>query len=110
MPCDTRLRNNQSLEDRNREIKKALAKLEADLRAKRIQVMIANNGGITFQGWKDRADISDACAYRVLTAEGSWELRQAVARAEAMSGKKVNVNAVGQGLHSHDGGKTWGTD
>jgi hypothetical protein len=110
MPCDSRLRQGQSLAERNAEIKKALAKLEAELAAKKIQVAIANNGGIMFQGWKDRAGISDACAYRVLTAEGSWALRQAVAKAEAMTGKKLNVNAVAGGLHSHDGGKTWGTD
>jgi hypothetical protein len=40
-------------------------------------------------------------------AEGSPELRQAVARAEAMQGVKVNPQAVASGFHSHDNGLTW---
>lgn len=40
-------------------------------------------------------------------ASNSWELRQAVARAEAQQGRKVNAHAVASGLHSHDGGKNW---
>lgn len=110
MPCDSRLRQGQSLAERNAEIKKALAKLERELAAKRIQVLIANNGAIAFQGWKDRDGVSDACAYRTLMAENSWELRQAVARAESMTGKKVNINSVAAGFHSHDDGKSWGRD
>lgn len=107
MPCDTRLASNQTLEGRGNQIKAALRRLEAALKGGTVKVNIGPNGAVAFQGWKDRDDVSDVCAYRTLTAEGSWELRQAVAKAEAMTGRKVNPNAVASGHHSHDGGKTW---
>ena len=53
--------------------------------------------------------MSDACAYRMLTASNSGPLRMAVAKAEALTGQKVNARTVASGLHSHDG-KTWGKD
>lgn len=107
MPCDTRLREGQTLVDRNAQVKRALARLEAALKGGAVKVNIGSNGAIAFTGWKDRDDVSDVCAYRTLTAGNSWELRQAVAKAEAMQGRKVNPHAVGAGIHSHDGGKTW---
>lgn len=107
MPCDTVLKPRQSLEERNNQVKAALRRLEEALKGGTVKVNIGPNGAVAFQGWKDRDDVSDVCAYRTLTAEGSWELRQAVARAEAMTGRKVNPNAVASGTHSHDGGKTW---
>lgn len=111
MPCDTRLREGQTLVDRMAEVKKALSDLKQKLGQGLVTVVIAPNGAVTFKGWSqaDRKDLSDVCAYRTLAAQGSWELRQAVARAEALSGRKVNPKAIASGLHSHDGGKTWGT-
>jgi hypothetical protein len=107
MPCDTSLKNGQTLEDRNNQVKAALRKLEAALKGGTVKVNIGSNGAVAFTGWKDRDDVTDVCAFRTLTAEGSWELRQAVAKAEAMTGRKVNANAVASGTHSHDGGHTW---
>lgn len=107
MPCDTRLVDGQTLEGRNNQVKSALRRLEAALKGGTVKVNIGPNGAVAFQGWKDRDDVSDVCAFRTLTAEGSWELRQAVAKAEAMTGRKVNPSAVGSGVHSHDGGSTW---
>lgn len=107
MPCDTQLRSGQTLEGRNNQIKAALERLKRALQSGAVKVNIGPNGAVAFQGWKDRDDVSDVCAFRTLTAEGSWELRQAVVKAEAMTGRKVNPNAVGSGTHSHDGGKTW---
>jgi hypothetical protein len=110
MACESYRQQGQSLEQRNAEIKKKLKELEQKLRAKSVSLGIGPNGSIVFRGWKkdDRGGISDACAFRVLSAEGSWDLRQAIAKAESESGRKVNVNAVAAGHHSHDGGKTWG--
>lgn len=109
MACDSRLRQGQSLAQRMAEVKAALARLEAQLKAKSVKVVIAPNGAVTFTGWKDtdRNGMSDACTYRTLTAAGSWELRQAVARAQAESGRQVNPQAVAAGWHSHNGGQTF---
>lgn len=107
MPCDTNLKDNQTLEDRNDQIKKSLTRLEAALTLNQVKVKIGANGAVAFDGWKDRDDVTDVCAYRTLSAQNSWALRQAVAKAEQMQGRKVNANAVGAGVHSHDGGETW---
>lgn len=107
MPCDTRLREGQSLANRMSQVKAALDRLKRYLQTGSVKIGIAPNGAVAFQGWKDRDDLSDVCAYRTLAAENSWELRQAVARAEAMSGKKVNPNAIASGWHSHTEGQTW---
>lgn len=108
MACETILRPNQTLTERMDEAKKALERLERYLQSGSVKVQIAPNGAVAFQGWKDRDDLSDVCAYRTLAASNSWALRQAVAKAEAMQGRKVNPRAVAAGHHSHDGGKTWG--
>lgn len=107
MPCDTRLRVNQSLKERMAEVKAALQRLEASLRMGTVKVAISQNGAVAFVGWNDRNDVTDVCAYRTLAAENSWALKQAVMRAEQMSGRKVNQSAVSAGFHSHDGGQTW---
>jgi len=99
----------QSVAQRQVAIKAALKRLEAKLKAGRVTVTIGPQGGIAFTGWtnEDKDSVTDACAYNTLQAEGNWELKQAVARAEAMSGRKVSAAAVAGGFHSHDSGKTW---
>lgn len=108
MACETILGEGQTLAQRMDQIKAALKRLEAALLAGQARVNIGPNGALAFQDWKDRDDVTDACAVRTLTAEGSWALRKAIARAEVTSGRKVNFAAVASGFHSHDGGKTWG--
>lgn len=109
MPCDTVLRAGVTLEQRVKQIDAALKRLEGFLSSNQVKITIGPTGSIAFTGWKpqDRDDVSDVCAYRTLAASNSWALRQAVARAEAMTGRKVNPKAVIGGHHSHDGGKTW---
>lgn len=110
MPCDTVLSPQQTAEQRRREVDRALAQLEARLQSGAVQVRIGPNGAVCFADWgEERRGVTDVCAYRTLTQRGSWELRQAVARAEAMSGRKVNAQAVAAGMHSHDWGETWST-
>jgi hypothetical protein len=109
MPCDTRLTQGQTLAQRMMQVKAALKRLEAQLAAGRVSVVLSDRGAVSFQGWKDTDNVTDVCAYRTLTASNSWELKQAVAKAEARQGRKVNAQAVAAGWHSHDGGKTWGT-
>ena len=108
MACESRLRAGQTLEQRSTQIQGALKRLETSLGTGIVKIGIAPNGAIVFNGWKDRDDVTDACAYRSLTASSSWALRQAVARAEAQSGRKVNARAIEAGWHSHDGGSSWG--
>lgn len=109
MPCDTQLQEGQTLAQRNSQISQALQRLEAALQSGEVKVTISPTGALAFAGWtaSARNRVTDVCAYRTLTASGSWALRQAVAKAEGLSGRKVNVNAVASGVHSHDGGKTW---
>jgi hypothetical protein len=108
MPCDT-VNKGQTEAQRKLDVKKALAKLEAQLATGSVKVKVGSNGAVAFDGWKpdDRDRVTDVCAYRTLSASGSFALRQAVQRAEAQSGRKVNATAVAAGTHSHDGGKTW---
>lgn len=107
MPCERRLRLGQSISQRKAEIKAAVDKLNAELAIGKVKPVIGPQGGITFQGWAQQADVGDGCAYRMIMASGSALARQAIARAEQLSGRTVNKQAVAQGLHSHDNGVTW---
>lgn len=109
MPCDTIRRPEQTPEQRDEQVKRSLRNLEVGLQTGAVKVKIGPTGAVAFDGWKqaDRDDVTDVCAYRTLSAQNSWALRQAVAKAEQMSGRKVNAQAVGAGIHSHDGGNTW---
>lgn len=107
MPCASKIPAGMSLEQRMTQVQRALKRLEQSLQTGSVKIRIAPNGAIAFAGWKNRDDVSDVCAFRALTSENSWVLRQAVARAEAQSGRKVNAKAVAAGVHSHDGGKTF---
>lgn len=107
MPCNTQLRAGQTLLQRQAQVEAALARLRRYLTSGAVKIGIGPTGAISFQGWQDRDDLSDVCAFRSLQVSGSWELKQAVMRAEAMSGRKVNPQAVAAGHHSHDGGNTW---
>ena len=100
MPCD---------QQPEATVKRALARLESALQGGQVKVTIGAAGGVAFTGWadRDREGVADLCAFRRLSAAGSWALRQAVARAEAQSGRRVNPAAIAGGVHSHDGGRTW---
>lgn len=109
MPCYTNLKQGETLESRGETVKKALTRLEQALTQGRVGIKIAPNGAVAFTNWKqeERDDVTDVCAYRTLASQNSWALRQAVAKAEAQQGRKVNPHAVAAGHHSHDGGGTW---
>lgn len=109
MPCDTYVRRGQTPADREREIKEALKRLEGSLAAGSASVVVGSNGALAFTGWgqEERSGVTDVCAYRLLMADGSWELRQAIARAEAIAGRSVDRRVIESGVHSHDGGATW---
>jgi hypothetical protein len=105
--CDRQLAPNQTLQQRMSEVERALKRLEQYISSGTVRIQIGPTGSIVFVGWNDRDRLSDTCAYRSLSLANSWALRQAVARAEATSGRKVNERAVTAGHHSHDGGGSW---
>ncbi len=105
MPCITQPNLTKQQQDR---MKDAIARLGSGIANGTASVVIGANGAIAFRGWKDSAGVSDLCAYRALAASNSPSLRKAIARAEAMSGNKLDARAIAAGTHSHDGGQTWG--
>lgn len=109
MPCDTRVIIGETKEQRKENIKKALTRLEAALTSGQAKVVVGPRGEVAFQGWKkeERDDVTDVCAIRTLTSSGSWAFRQALAKAEALAGRKMSQAQVSAGTHSHDDGRTW---
>jgi hypothetical protein len=109
MPCDTRPET--QTEEGKRVLADATRRLEAALAAGTVQAVIGAQGGIAFRGWREgeRGGLTDLCAYRRLRAANSPELRRALARAEVLAGRTVNEQAINAGVHSHDGGHTWGS-
>jgi len=108
MACESIRRAGVTAVQRKQQIDDAIKRLEEELDAKRVKVVIGPNGELAFKDWNDRDDVTDACAYRSLSARSSPALRAAIAKAENFYGRKVNQGAVAAGTHSHDGGHTWG--
>lgn len=104
MPCFTQP-NLSEIQKQNR--RKAVERLRGFLAAGTVQVVIGRNGALAFKGWtaEQRQGVADVCAYRQIA--NTPEMRRAVMRAEAMSGAKLNLQAVAAGVHSHDEGATW---
>ena len=102
MACESRMRQGQSLVERIDEVKKALERLERYLSTGTVRIGVGPNGAVSFIGWNDRDDVTDVCAYRTLSAQSSWALRQAAQKAEFQSGRKINPAAVAAGWHTHD--------
>jgi hypothetical protein len=109
MPCDTRLRQGQTITQRKEEVKSTADNLAKLLTSGKVRPVVSKQGGIAFQGWldADRNGVTDACAYRRIMATGSQTAKLAIMRAEQLAGRSVDKQAVAQGLHSHDGGKSW---
>ena len=112
MPCDsTPRRKGQSLTERKAEVSAAVSALDRALLRRTVRPVIGPQGAVTFAGWESgREGVTDACAYRRIMATGSALARAEIARAEAMAGRTVNRQAIAAGIHSHDGGQTWGKD
>lgn len=106
MPCDTQA--NLTPAKKAAQLT-AIQRLEAALAQNEAQLVIGPQGSISFRGWKDNQGVADLCAYRRLASSNSAALRRAVARAEVTAGRQVDARAVAAGVHSHDGGASWGT-
>lgn len=109
MPCDTKLKQGQTLKARAEEVRRAVGRLDAALANGRAKAIVGPQGAIAFTGLseEERDGITDACAYRRLMVSGSALARAAISRAEQLSGRSVDKRVIGQGAHSHDGGHTW---
>ncbi len=105
MPCEAQATTPTAKQEQ----KRALERLAVALGMGEVSVVIGAQGSISFRNWTDKGGVADLCAYRRLLASNSPELRRAVMRAETMSGRKVNAQAISAGVHSHDGGATWGS-
>ena len=109
MPCDSNIPVGMTVEQRQKTILDAIKKLEAALASNKVQAVVSAKGAVAFKGWndKDRDGVTDICAYRRLAVENSYALKVAIQKAELLAGTKVNLQTIGAGTHSHDGGKTW---
>lgn len=110
MPCDSvRSTPRQTVAERMAEVRSASARIAALLAAKKIQVKVGKQGAITFIGIpdEDRVGMTDACIYRRVMASGTHAARQQIAQAERLAGRAVDKKVVAQGVHSHDGGRSW---
>jgi hypothetical protein len=109
MPCDTRLKPKQTIQQRIAEVRRAVATLSAALASGRVKVKVGPQGAVAFIGWADaeRDGVTDACAFRRLMVEGSALAKAAIARAEQLAGRMVDRTALAQGWHSHTSGETW---
>ncbi len=109
MPCDTRLKPRQTIQQRKAEVLKAVERLNRGLALGTIKPKVGPQGAITFIGFDgaDRDGVTDACAYRRIMQTGSQQAKLAIMKAEQMAGRSVDRQALAQGHHSHDGGETW---
>lgn len=109
MPCDTRLKPNQTISQRKAEISEVVARVVRGLVSGKVKATVGPNGSIAFAGLsaEERADVTDACAYRRILATGNATAMVALQRAELIAGRKISLQGVASGVHSHDGGQTW---
>ena len=109
MPCDRTLKPNQTIQQRAEEVRKAADRISRALADGRARVKIGPQGAVVITGLSDeeRDGVTDACAYRRILVSGSSLAKAAFARAEQMAGRSIDRRVIGQGAHSHDGGRTW---
>ena len=109
MPCDTRLKRGQTIQMRAKEVRTVVEVVGKLLAAGRVKPKVGAKGGIAFEGLTDadRDGVTDNCMYRRLMSTGSVQAKLAIERAELLAGRKVDRQAVAQGMHSHDGGISW---
>lgn len=109
MPCDTRVKRGQSLDQRKEEVRTIVDTVATKLVSGVIKAKVGPTGGIAFTGLTDeqRDGVTDACVYRRIMAIGSAAAKLAIQKAEILAGRSVDRHALAHGHHSHDGGHTW---
>src|SRR5271154_3459983 len=107
MPCDTRLKPRQTIQQRADEVRKSTQRLASLLASGQVKPVVSKKGGITFQGWNDadRDGVTDACVYRrLLMTPGASLALAKIKQAELVAGHAVDKQVLAGGHHSHDGG------
>ncbi len=109
MPCDTRLKRNQTVAQRKAEVKEDVKKVDKLVVQKKVKVVVGPQGAVAFTGLSEaqRDGMTDVCIYNAIMATGSMAAKIEIQRAEQAAGRLISKTAVRQGLHSHDGGQTW---
>jgi hypothetical protein len=110
MPCDTRLKRNQTIQQRAAEVRQVVTDVNSLLATGKVKPVVdKKTGAIAFQGLDDtiRDGVTDACIYRRIMVSGSSLTKAAIQRAELLAGRSVDKQALAQGVHSHDGGGSW---
>lgn len=109
MACETYNRRNVSRAQRALDIRASKTRFNEGLISGKVKPVIdKKTGAIAFTGItnEQRDDVSDACVYRHVMSNGSQLAKLAIMKAEQEAGRKVDA---GTAVHSHDGGKTWGS-
>lgn len=109
MPCDTKLKPRQTIKQRAEEVRAVVARVASALASGQVKTIVGPTGGVAFTGLTDqeRDGVTDSCMFRRIMTTGSATAKLAIQRAEQLSGRAVNRQALAQHHHSHDGGKTW---
>jgi hypothetical protein len=110
MPCDTQLKKGQTIKERAAEVRQVVYDINSLIANGKVKAVVdRKTGAVAFDGVDPniRDGVTDACIYRRLMVSGSSLTKAAIARAEQVAGRSVNKQAVAQGVHSHDGGKSW---
>lgn len=112
MPCDSRLKPRQTIQQRAAEVRKVVSMLDQALVSGRAKIVVGPKGSIAFAGLTDaeKDGVTDACAYRRLMVSGSALAKAKIAQAEQLAGRGVSRQILAQGWHSHDNGETWHRD
>ena len=109
MTCETKIRRNQTQQQRNEEVRKAIARFDVGLATGKIKATVGPQGAVALSGLSEaeRDGVSDACAVRKILTKGSAQAKLALQKAELLSGRKISQSAMVSGVHSHDGGHSW---
>jgi hypothetical protein len=107
MPCDTKTKRGQTLQQRATEVRGVVEATGRKLASGQVKVKVGPQGGVAFTGLTEieRDGVTDACLLRRLMSTGSALAKQAIERAELMAGRKVDRQVIGQGGHYH--GDVW---
>ena len=111
MACETVLKPRQTAVQRKDEVEKRLTVIDKLIAAGRVGVKVGPQGAVTLTGLADadRDGLTDVCVYRALMKSGSAKAKMAILKAEQLAGRSVSRSALAAGIHSHDGGATWGS-
>lgn len=103
MPCDTKLKPRQTIQERASEIRRVTETASQRLAAGRLKVKIGPQGAIAFEGLSEaeRDGVTDNCMYRRIMATGSALAKAAIAKAEQLAGRVVDRKVVAHGGHYH---------